>query len=314
MPQQLRVTRELNAIGAVVMGIAPGHTGNVFYVNTASKGGNDGNAGTNYNYPKLTIKSALDACTNLNDDYIFIMDYWQASGEDWPIVINKKKVHIIGLAHSNLPFPAIHPDSDKPAFTIHENGSYCEIAYLTIGGGDSYAGISLGPVGTPGTKPEGVYIHHCTFGHIWFGTPLSGIDSPEYGAVSCRIERCTFLGDEATMGGAISGNAIDFTTTSAFHEDLEIIDNVFKGVTIGINLFKGKGAVIVGNRFAVDDTSVGEAISLEAGCVGCMVDDNHAMAGGDATMANIAYTDVAKADNEWGQNYMGVASAALPTA
>lgn len=294
--------------GGAAIGFGEGYVGNQkFYVNTdsATYPGNDSNDGLSYNTPLLTIKAALAKCVDGRNDVIYIINYWQASGEDWPIVINKKLVHIVGVAQPNLPYPSIHPPSDTACFTIHENGSYSEIAYLTIGGGNSFAGISLGPASSPNTKPEGVYIHDCTFGHTWFGTPLSGIDSKEYGAVSCRIERCTFLGDLVQAGGKISGNGIDLTTTSAFHEDLVIKDCYFMGVAIGINLAKGKGAVITGNVFTIVDSAEGEAITLGAATLGCLIDDNR-VANLETQSTKTGYRDLGSTKSHWGLNYTSI--------
>ena len=286
-----------------------------FYVQGAGATlpGNDGNDGRSFNKPLATITAALGKCESMRNDVIYILNYWTAADETWPIAVNKKCVHIIGVAQPGLPFPAIAPSGTTAAFTIHEDGSYCEIAYLAINGGTAGAGVSLGPASSPNNKPEGVWIHDNVFGHNWFGACLSGIDSPEYGAVSARIERNTFLGDLCDVGGRISGNAIDLTTTSAFHEDLQIVDNTIMGCQFAISVFKGRAAVITGNKVVHPDSASGEAVYLQAGCVGCLVDDNHAMAGGDAAASNIPFEDDTQADNDWGQNTSGWAAAAGPT-
>jgi len=286
-----------------------GMIGNVYHVNTAGAQfpGRDTNSGLSYEFPLLTLTRALALCVSGRDDYILIHDYWRPSGETFPIAINKKKVHIFGVAQPNFPYPAIHPEDDLAGFTIHEDGSYSEVGYLTIGGGDSYAGISLGPDSSPNTKPEGIWIHHDQFGHAWFGTPTSGIDSPVYGATGLRIEDCRFLGDLVNGGGGIKENGIDLTTQSADHENLQLLDNVFKGLAIGVNLYYAKGGEIRGNRFGIPDAQVGEAITLQSVAVGVMVDDNVAMNGQLTNGYTFnPYRDLgAQPVNHWGRNYRG---------
>lgn len=283
--------------------------GQVYHINTASATypGSDANEGTSFEKPMLTITAALARCVAGRDDYILVHDYWQPTGETWPIAVNKKKVHILGVAQSNFPYPAVHPSTDVAAFTVHEDGSYSEIGLLSIGGGGSYAGISLGPDSSPNTKPEGVWIHNSQFGHSWFGTPSKGIDSLVYGATGLRVEDCRFLGDLVNAGGSIKDNAIDLTTQSADHENLQLLRNIFKGVAIAINLYYAKGGEIRENRFAVPDAQVGEAITLQSTAVGVEVDDNVAMNG----MLQSGYTYnpfrdlAANTINAWGRNYRG---------
>lgn len=283
--------------------------GLVYHINTAGAAfpGSDANEGLEYEHPLLTILEALSRCVSGRNDYILIHDYWRPTGETWPIPITKKKVHILGVAQPNMPYPAVHPEDDVAAFTIHENGSYSEVGLLTIGGGDSYAGISLGPASAPGTKPEGILIQGCLFGHSWFGTPLSGIDSPEYGAQGLRIEACRFLGDLISAGGALSANAIDLTTAASNHDNVQIVDNIFLGVYIAINLYRGVGGEILGNRITVPEGRNGEAITLQADCLSVMVEGNKAMKGMlSAGYSYNPYRDLAaNTVNHWGGNYRG---------
>ena len=301
-------TRLEIAPGGVLIGWGGISGSQTFYVQGAGAKypGNDSSDGLSFKKPLATITKALSKCVSMRNDVIYILNYWTPAGETWPIAVNKKAVHIIGVAQPGLPSPAIVPASTTAAFTINEDGSYCEIAYLTISGGTGYAGISLGAVTGTNTKPEGVYIHDCVFGHRWFGTPTSGIDSPEYGAIGLRIERCTFLGDAANFTGGITTNGIDLATTSAFHENAQIIDNLFTGCTRGIFLNKGKDCEIRGNRFGVDDGGgVDQAIDL-TNCLGCTIDDNHTgsrmAAGGTST----CYSDQdGGVVNAWGFNTNG---------
>jgi len=106
--------------------------------------------------------------------------------------------------------------------------------------------------------------------------------------------------------GKITANAIEqLTNTDATaFRDLEILDCIFKGVYIGINLTRGFDAVILRNKFICADAVDGEAVSLLASCLGCMVDGNVAMNGGDAAMTQQPYRDVAATNkNHWGVNW-----------
>ncbi|GAI23200.1 unnamed protein product, partial [marine sediment metagenome] len=250
--------------------------GNVFFVDTAANGGNNGNHGRTMDQPLLTITEALDRCAYEHNDVIIILNYWTPAGEAWPIVVNKRQVHIIGAAMWGLPFPAIVPDGDHACFQFDEAGCYSEIAFLTIGGGAAHGGIEL----SVDNQAEGVWIHDCYFGHSWFGLPQNGIWLSPGGVrhtFGCRIERCTFMGDQGNFVGALTEQGIlQSGAGGAYARDLEILNNVFKGVAVGIELARGFDAVIKGNRFGIDDGGgADQAIDLGAACLGCLIDDNH---------------------------------------
>lgn len=277
--------------------------GDVFYVNTAAKGGNDTNAGDEPDEPLLTLTKAISLCAADHDDYIFVMDYWRPTGETWPISVNKNGIHIIGVARPGpLPYPAIHPATDVAAIQLTSSGQYVEIAGLTLGGGNAHGGIDWLNAG----QVDGVWIHDCTFGHQWFGTPLSGIHqvaTATRGGYGNLIERCTFMGDLANCTGAITGNGIDLLGSVASY-DLHVVDCLFKGVAVGINCTVVHNGVFLNNRFVCADAADGEAIALLTACRGNMVDGNRAMNGGDAAMTQQPYVDVAATNkNHWGMNY-----------
>lgn len=62
MSQQLRVTRKADFTGATILGLSNMGSGSVLYVDNTN--GADGYDGKNPNYPKQTIRSAIDACTD----------------------------------------------------------------------------------------------------------------------------------------------------------------------------------------------------------------------------------------------------------
>jgi len=291
--------------GGAAIGFGEGYVGNQkFYVNTASATypGNDNNDGLSYKTPLLTITAALAKCVDGRNDVIYIIDYWRPDGETWPISIEKRAVHILGVALQGLPYPAIHPATDVAAFQLTSSGQYGSIGFLTIGGGASHGGIDWLNEG----QVDGFRIHNNVFGHQWFGTPLSGIHqvaTASRGGFGNIIEDNQFLGDLANCNGAITGNGIDMLG-AVVSSDLIIRNNRFMGVYIGANLTKVTNGMIYGNKFVCADAVDGEAVSLLASCLGCMVDDNRAMNGGDAAMTKEPYRDVAATNkNHWGMNY-----------
>lgn len=290
--------------------------GYVYHVNLGSAPypGKDANEGLDYEHPLLTITEALSRCVANRNDYIFIHDYWRPTGESWPIVVNKNKVSIMGVANPNLPFPAIHPEANRPAFVFGSAGQYSEIAYLTLGGGNSYGGINIEHYTGQAQQGQvdGIWIHHITFGHKWFGTPACGIQKlatsihPSHGVL---IEDNEFLGDLANCKGAITGNAIDILGVADGRaiKNWTIRRNRFKGCYIGVNLVRAYDPEIAENYFIVADAVTGEAITLQTNCLGAMVSENRAMNG----MLNAGYTynpfrDLsAHPANHWGMNYRG---------
>lgn len=277
--------------------------GKVFYVWGSDTYGSDSNPGDS-EYPFRTLTYALSQCVADRGDTIYVIDYWRPTGEVWPITISKNRVHIIGLAQANLPYPAIHPATDVAAFQLTSSGQYGSIQNLTIGGGNSHGGIDW--LGNSKGQVDGYLIKNCVFGHQWFGTPLSGIyqeAAASRGGYGNRIEDCRFMGDLANCTGAITGNAIDMLGSVASY-DLEVIDCDFMGCAVGIYLTKVHNGTFRGNRFVVPDSGDGEAIALLSACRGNMVDGNRAMNGGDAAMTQQPYVDVAATNkNHWGMNY-----------
>lgn len=282
--------------------------GDVFYVDGTTGANKDGitAADTNDGYdprsPWYTLTYALSQCTADNNDTIFVLDYYQPTGETWPISITKNRVHIIGLAQPNLPYPAIHPSTDVAAFQLNSTGQYGSIQNLTIGGGASHGGIDWLNSG----QVDGYLIKNCTFGHQWFGTPLSGIyqiSTASRGGYGNIIDSCRFLGDLANCSGAITGNAIDMLGAVTSY-DLEIVNNYFMGCAVNINLTDCDNSRIVNNHFVCADAADGEAVSLLTACRGNWVSNNYAGNGGDAAMTKEPYRDVAATNkNHWGMNY-----------
>jgi len=276
--------------------------GKVFFVNGVDAVGFDSNNGEDPDHPIRTIKRALALSVHDRGDVIVILNYWQPTGEDWPITISKNQVHIVGMAHSNLPYPAIHPPADTAAFQLTALGQYGSIRNLTIGGGVSHGGIDWQNSG----QVDGYLLKNLVFGHQWFGTPLAGIyqeAAATRGGYGNKIEACRFMGDLANCTGAITGNAIEMLGLVASY-DLEVVDCIFMGCAVGIYLTLVHNGSLLNNKFVCPDVGNGEAIYLLAGCRGNMVDGNVAMNGGDAVMGQEPYRDIAAgANNHWGVNW-----------
>lgn len=297
--------------------LAPlGAIGRVFFVNGIDGVGLNTNQGGRED-PFLTLTYALSQCVANRNDVIVIQDYWQPTGETWPILVNIHQVHIIGAALRNLPYPSIHPPADTAAFEIANTGQNSEIANLMIGGGNAHGGIETGSIANG--MGNGLWVHDCWLGHNWFGTPLAGIRNlGTINACGIRIERCKFLGDQANCTGAITATAIDnaLGVGGAWWDDCDFLNNYFLGCQIALDLY-ARTCLILDNRFITpDDGGIdGEAVTLQAGSVGCMVDGNRAMSGGDAAMTDNPYRDLGGAggaNNSWGINRAGIVAAALP--
>lgn len=283
-----------------------GHSGHgkTFYVLGLDGQATDGNSGETPDDPILTLTHAISLCRDDKDDVIFVMDYWRPTGETWPISVNKNGIHIIGISRPGpLPYPAIHPAGETAAFQLTSSGQYVEIAGLTFGGGAAHGGIDWMNEG----QVDGVWIHDCMFGHQWFGTPLAGIYQPDdasRGGYGNLIERCTFLGNDADCTGALTGNGVDMLGPVASY-DLHVLDCIFKGCAVGINLTLVHNAALLRNKFICANSADGEAITLADGCLGCMVDGNVAMSGPGAdwpATAKAPYKDAGSA-NHWGVNW-----------
>ena len=275
--------------GGLAAWMRPG-AGQVFYVEGFN--GVNTNDGLTPDTPLLTITEALDRCTANADDYILLIDYWTAAGEAWPIVVNKGKVHIVGVHGGGSNWISVQPGIDTASFSV--TALDAEIANISCHAGANHAGIELA-----GTA-WGVHIRNC-----WFGVTggcrdgiedLAPIDMPYL-----LIEGCRF-GQSCTRDGVrISHNA----TRGLIGNPYTGVGNLFdRCAGIGVNLSGNTSEIgIFNNVFhRVDDTQ-GNAITLSAGGSNQMVDGNSAFWGNAAANTN-PYDDGAAANvNHWGLNY-----------
>lgn len=269
----------------------------VFFVKT---GGSDSaaNQGQTPDTPLLTITKALDLCTDAKNDFIFILDYYQSTGETWPISIAKGLIHIIGISQRGCPWPWVQPSGDKAAFSLTTGGKHIEIAGLELGAGASYGCISIDTSGL-----WGLHVHDCNFGTVNGMTGAYGINMPAGEMIYGLIENNKF-------GYGLTASGICVPTNAG--------PNSVHGAVIQNNLFRvlqGKGIDVLdttadfdeggifNNKFSIPDSGDGEAVDFASGAVG-MVDGNTGVKeDGDAPTQN-PFKD-AGTGMGWGINYKG---------
>lgn len=289
--------------GGLYGDMGPG-AGNVFYVYGIDGGiGDDANDGLTPATPFLTLTYALSQCVTGNHDYIIVLDYWQPTGETWPISVDVNNVHIIGAEGAGTQMPIITPTGDTAGLSIAADR--VEVARLCVNGGASHGCIENDP-GAP-TARWGFKVRDC-----WFAVLGSAQDGIKNVAASdnvyLQVERCRF-------GFAITrdGIRIEHNATRAMIGDAWGNGNIFDRVQgVGVNVVGNAADVgIFNNVFIIPANTAGAAITLSAGCGGCAIFGNHANFG-DTDMGNNPYTDGAGAgSNHWGLNYKGV-TATLP--
>lgn len=274
----------------------PQGLGRVFYVDGLD--GDDDANGIDPGTPFKTITYALSLCLAGRNDYIIVFNHWQ---ETVPIVVNKSRVHILGIGYPGRPMVVMNAGTDDPIFQIYGDlGDYCEIAGFDLGGGTNHAAIES--AGAPNT-PDSIYIHDCNFGSEYCSdTPLHGIwHGAGQGGRSWKIERCTFLGASDTGDGALISDGIFIAGGNLAHT--EIVDCLFMGCPrIAINV-ESWGCTIRDNDIAAT-AAVGAGITLGAAATRCLVSGNHAAFGDDSAALNNPFADLAGVNaNAWTGNY-----------
>lgn len=259
--------------------------GNVYYLNGCS--GSNTNSGLTPSAPKLTMTAALALCTNDNDDYIIVQDYWQPAGETWPVNINKSKVHIIGVKSGGYRcWACMAAPADTACLSIAADD--VRIANLYFDAGASHGGIEFA-----GSKNR-MGIYDC-----WFGTGKHGIYSAMGGiGFGVEIAGCFFC-------QALTAQSIYIADDPAF---FRVHDNVFdacQGVAIEVTM--GGGGQIYDNMIACGADVQGRGITLGASVYRCLVMDNKAYFGNAAGMAQNPFLDSAAAGaNHWANNMWGI--------
>lgn len=271
--------------------------GQIFYVDSGA--GNDGNLGTSYFCPVLTVTQALSLCTSGAGDIIQIIANSPSSppgSETFPIAVNKSNVTIRG----SLGYPGVML-SDSGIGCDEQNVATFEIGahYVTIE--DMYIGCdNLGTTGGiiefNGTNSYfGVNIRRCSFDMQY--VPAYGI-KVDYDQPYLLVEDCMF--GRSDIGG--------YTTAGIYIGNLTagmIRRNIFRkcagiGISAGLN---AGGFDILDCRFNVPSDTVGKAITLAAGSSGIWVDGNRANFGMTGMTQN-PYRDLNNdTSNTWGLNY-----------
>lgn len=280
--------------GGLSQVLRPGaNQGDVFYLNDAA--GDDTNTGRTPAVPLASFKAALALCTNDRNDTIVVLDFYGGVvAEDWPIVVNKSMVSIIGVPLGGAIWPQVNPTGDFAAFSVTAAG--VEICYLSINGGDTSGAIEMSPA-----PVWGIEVHHCFFGEM--GTAQDGIrmEGPYAKVWACRfghglIRDGVRVGTNATRG-MVGAPGLE--------------PNWFRGVPgVAINVTNqfAQGGIF-DNRISIPADVAGAGITLGVDVAGVHIDGNSAHFGQDQSAGGPAnpYLDNALNDaNTWGLNYWGV--------
>lgn len=249
----------------------------VFFVDGTDGVGDDGvnTLGQLPDEPFLTITHALSKCTAAKNDFIFILNYYQATGETWPISISKGQVHIIGIGYSSGPWNWVQPTGDTAAFSLTTGADGVEIAGLEIGAGATHAGIEMATSGL-----WNLHVHDCGFGTENGMTGAAGIrtsDGTTGGElINALIENNRF-GRQLTLAGIDVPIAL---TGPNSVEGCIVRNNIFEVATGNYGIYVPKTTAsfadggIFDNKFIVP-AEAGAAVTFGAGTTGAL-DGNHA--------------------------------------
>lgn len=282
---------EANPLGIVV-------PGKKFYVNGAGSAVGGGATPSNDNdgtalLPFATITYALSQCVNDRGDAIVVTDYYQPSGETWPISVNKSLVSIIGLPSpvggawgGFCPWVVGVASGNYPFFDIVANN-------VLIANFGLSAGSASYPCITMDDEVGVVRIDRCRFNQGTYGVELASGDAG-YGI---EITNCWF------QNGLASGGIY-------FNDDPAhclIAGNYFDRLAgAAISIVQGAGTAIIENHISLaTGYSAGAGITLASGVGRCYVDGNHASIDNvTGASGNNPYVD-GGTTNSWGVNYYG---------
>lgn len=301
MSQQIKVTRLLDARGAVVLGIPPqAHlaTGKTFYVDYSAGVDSYGTESQNYNYPLKTKTAAMDLCTaNKGDAIVVLADSPSSSTTDetYPIAMDVAGVLLTGLYSRGLVSDSGFGSHTVDVDTIRPTANYCTIENL-------YLGVKTG------------------------GTAANVIA----GTTSCyafTLRNCVIEIQYQALYGFYTGASADFPY-------LLLEDNIFgchnaTRFTNAIRLFNATYGMIrrnvihhcssysvvledscgnlsiLDNRIRMKEDTDGYAIYCTDGSTGCLIDGNHAMFGLAAPANDPFFEGGSDEDNHFGINYKG---------
>ncbi len=292
--------RELEILGRGSHAYPPKPMGEVFWVDHFA--GDNDHYGQNKDRPLQTITEALTRCVNDRDDLILVKDCWNV--EPATITVNKTRVHIIGMALPTGMYPTLTAIGDTPIFTMPATGNNCEIAGLSLGGGNNNAGIEL-------NNNMGSWIHDVWFGHVGAGdTPQDGIrnDAGLHNYNSLLVERCKFFGSPGYGRGTLTRYGCFFDASGYNGQNAQFVNNRFFNLSYAIRIVYGIDQLIEHNYIMCpSDDAIGRAIYVHMG-EGSIIANNKACDDGvAAAMTNNPYYDALPARNAWLCNQEGIA-------
>lgn len=268
--------------------------GEFFFVDGVN--GSNSNSGLTPDEPLLLLTDAVTLATTQMDDFIFVLDYHQPSGETFPVVLAKRSMHIVGVTSGLEDKPHINPATDVSAFNLN-GASYAssriEIANLGFCAGADDACIDIN------SSSFAIRIHDCSFGHSYTGAQ-DGIEvNAPYDAVELQIYDCIFGGMLTQDGIRIHINATRCRIHHNFFHHVQ-------GTAINVGISAGiTGPYICDNRFSCYADADGEAITIGNGDEG-FISGNEAN-DDKATMTKQPFKQTA-GTCAWGINYTGEAA------
>lgn len=272
--------------------------GRVYYVDAASSGAADANDGTTPETAFLTIDYAIGQCTNLLDDYIFVIHH-DDDTETYPITCDVSNVHIIGTPLAGTSRPRIRVQGGVDGFDVTANR--VEIAGFNINTavqGDTNRLVDLA------VTANCLHFHDNYVAWNWWG--YDGLYFNEGGSDS--------LINNNYFGAHGCSNYIVWTGSATgrviFRDNVFILDGYQTGVR-ALNITSLNRCVVVNNQFKVPALANGEAISFMG--EHNMATGNQACGpqGGFGAFNPYLSTLDNAYDNAWGVNYAG-ATPTLP--
>jgi len=287
--------------------------GAIYFVNGGADGvtaGLDTNDGLTPANAFLTIAHALSLCTDDNDDFIYCFNVYQQ--DVFPIEVNRNSVHIIGIAGPDGQWPLMVPTGNTAIFNFAVGaGDNCEIAGFSLGAGAAHACIEL-----QGDNSM-VWIHNCSFGHLWASAGQDGIHylngATTHGGI---VEDCWFYGDGVGAGkltrcGILCENG--WVTQGTWRNNYffklagkdDGAGNIVGGAIHGAGWLDQ--VAVIHNKINVGDgeTCHGNGIYFGANCNGCLVAQNEANDGLAVSTKNPYVDESGANDNAWISNEWG---------
>jgi len=269
--------------------LPPNH-GEVFYVNgiTWANGfgtGSDANDGLSPEEPLMTLTKALSYCTTEANDYIFILDYYQPTGETWPVSVNKSLVNIIGLQprHPSTKWVCMYAPSTTACMDIVADCVYLE--GLGFYPNAASAGITV----DDGKKM--LHIHECFFAQGTYGLSVT---SGDWG-FNIAVTDSFFLSSLSSGGISVQDDPPGVWIEGCHFDRL---------TGDCINISAGAYHRIINNTFALKANTEGLAITLGSAVSRAFVSGNSAGYGVATTTS--PYDDAGTVTtNNWGVNYLG---------